>query len=454
MQTSSSMDQLARRPYEDDDKRQLGDDTFRKIVASDVYREGSALPASAPETSRTNIGKVRQLFEERRKQQIRVRRPLQTAAVGRDKSYPLQPIRRNKPEIGDDASVDEITQPVIVYDSSIFGRLPNLGGRLLSDKTKPTAGGETNSNFTQSADMSAAARRNVNSSVTKVTEDMSRLSTGRSLVNGVLKKPVVVVNRQIPSPKQGTVQPIGKSTKSTAVANRLSDDRLGTSNDIDRARLTAADRKPLASREVKKPIPSLTSPTKKKPLTNGTIKMPSKSTAAAAVKKPSQPPPPGMVNCKTCGRNFAQDRIKKHQEICEKASKSKRKKFDPLKQRLKGTEAEGYINQIKSTKKISEPPKKDTWRKQHEEFINNIRAARMVKQHLAQGGKLSDLPPPPPSDTSDYVPCPHCGRKFNDAAAARHIPKCVTMRHNKPKNVPANRSDPSKIKKINATRKR
>lgn len=408
---------------------------------------------------------MRQLFEERRKQQIR--RPLQTAAaaaalkgnktaVGRDKSYPLQPIRRNKPEIGDDASVDgdaldEITQLVTVYDSSIFGRLPNLGGRLLSDK-KPTDG-ETKSNFSQSADMSAAARRNVNSSVTKVTEDMSRLSTGRSLVNGIPKKPVV--NRQIPSPKQGTVQPMGKSTKSNAAAaNRLSDDRLGTSNDIDRTRLTAADRKPLASREVKKPIPSLTSPTKKKPLTNGTVKMASKSTAAAAVKKPSQPPPPGMVNCKTCGRNFAQDRIKKHQEICEKASKTKRKKFDPLKQRLKGTEAEGYINQIKSTKKISEPPKKDTWRKQHEEFINNIRAARMVKQHLAQGGKLSDLPPPPPSDTSDYVPCPHCGRKFNDAAAARHIPKCVTMRHNKPKNVPANRSDPSKIKKINATRKR
>lgn len=36
-------------------------------------------------------------------------------------------------------------------------------------------------------------------------------------------------------------------------------------------------------------------------------------------------------------------------------------------------------------------------------------------------------------DTSDLIPCPHCGRKFNDAAAARHIPKCATMLHNKPK---------------------
>lgn len=63
----------------------------------------------------------------------------------------------------------------------------------------------------------------------------------------------------------------------------------------------------------------------------------------------------------------------------------------------------------------------------------NIRAARMVKEHLAKGGKLSELPPPPPLDTSDYVQCPHCGRKFNQTAAERHIPKCVNIRHNKPK---------------------
>lgn len=81
----------------------------------------------------------------------------------------------------------------------------------------------------------------------------------------------------------------------------------------------------------------------------------------------------------------------------------------------------------------------------------------MVKQHIAKGGKLSDLPPPPPIDTSDYVQCPHCARKFNEAAAERHVPKCATMRHNKPKsNVPAARTDPSKVtrSKISTTRKR
>lgn len=47
------------------------------------------------------------------------------------------------------------------------------------------------------------------------------------------------------------------------------------------------------------------------------------------------------------------------------------------------------------------------------------------------GGKASDLPPPPPLDTSDYVPCPHCGRRFNEAAADRHIPKCKNIKSNK-----------------------
>ena len=35
-------------------------------------------------------------------------------------------------------------------------------------------------------------------------------------------------------------------------------------------------------------------------------------------------------------------------------------------------------------------------------------------------------------DTSDYVQCPHCGRKFSEAAADRHIPKCASIVSNKP----------------------
>jgi hypothetical protein len=88
--------------------------------------------------------------------------------------------------------------------------------------------------------------------------------------------------------------------------------------------------------------------------------------------------------------------------------------------------------------------KKTNWRQKHEDFINSIRAAKEMKAHVARGGKLSDLPPPPPSDYSDYVQCPHCSRRFNQQAAERHIPKCANFEFNKPKPQQAGRSTPNR----------
>lgn len=82
---------------------------------------------------------------------------------------------------------------------------------------------------------------------------------------------------------------------------------------------------------------------------------------------------------------------------------------------------------------IPSQPKKADWRRKHEEFISAIRSAKQVQAHLAKGGKLSDLPPPPPSENPDYVQCPHCSRRFNSSAAERHIPKCANFQFNKPK---------------------
>lgn len=102
-----------------------------------------------------------------------------------------------------------------------------------------------------------------------------------------------------------------------------------------------------------------------------------------------------------------------------------------------GTEAEAYVkNSMKATKgrkAADSPAKKSDWRRKHEEFIEAIRSAKQMQQHLANGGKLSDLPPPPPSENPDYVQCPHCKRRFNQSAAERHIPKCSSFQFNKPK---------------------
>ncbi|XP_050444675.1 uncharacterized protein LOC126848119 [Cataglyphis hispanica] len=137
-----------------------------------------------------------------------------------------------------------------------------------------------------------------------------------------------------------------------------------------------------------------------------------------------------LVACKICGRTFASDRISCHEKVCTKVVNIKRKKFDAMTFRIRGTELEPFVK--KSLKKPEKPQVKSDWRRKHEDFINAIRSAKQLQAHLAAGGSLKDLPPPPPSDTSDYIQCPHCKRKFNQAAAERHIPKCETMLHNKP----------------------
>ncbi|XP_037072574.1 actin cytoskeleton-regulatory complex protein pan-1-like isoform X2 [Pollicipes pollicipes] len=196
----------------------------------------------------------------------------------------------------------------------------------------------------------------------------------------------------------------------------------------------ARSRRPEAV-EPRRPAPprAAAAPPRSAPAPTRPTRTPAKENQPPSAAGPRPPPAdPNLAQCPICSRAFAKDRLDKHQAICEKSTKKKRKVFDPVKMRVQGTESESYLRKIKSKKpeKVA-PPKKD-WRKQHEEFIRNIRAAKKAQAHLAAGGKLEDLPPPPPMDTSDYVTCPHCGRRFSEAAADRHVPKCATIASNKP----------------------
>merc|ERR1712025_199463 len=104
-----------------------------------------------------------------------------------------------------------------------------------------------------------------------------------------------------------------------------------------------------------------------------------------------------LISCKNCQRNFAEDRIEKHEEICLKTSQKKRKTFDTTKARVKGTDAASYVKNAAQLKaKEAKDQKKSDWRKKREEFINTLRAAKEAQRHLANGGNLKDLPPPPP----------------------------------------------------------
>uniref|UniRef100_A0A8C4SLM0 Zinc finger C2HC domain-containing protein 1C-like n=1 Tax=Erpetoichthys calabaricus TaxID=27687 RepID=A0A8C4SLM0_ERPCA len=137
-----------------------------------------------------------------------------------------------------------------------------------------------------------------------------------------------------------------------------------------------------------------------------------------------------LVVCHSCNRKFAVERLEKHSQVCMKMQYSKRKAFDSSKHRAQGTDLEQFN---KNRRTISTPPKpKNNWRQKHESFIRNLQQSREVQKIVQKGGKVSDLPPLPPDDNPDYIPCPHCSRKFAPRVAERHIPKCENIKSRPP----------------------
>ena len=83
------------------------------------------------------------------------------------------------------------------------------------------------------------------------------------------------------------------------------------------------------------------------------------------------------------------------------------------------------------------------WRKKHDDFIKNVRAAREIDEAIKTGNFQSNyvlyptkfnffffltggpVPSYQPSEPNpDYVQCPYCKRRFQESAAERHIPFC------------------------------
>jgi hypothetical protein len=195
--------------------------------------------------------------------------------------------------------------------------------------------------------------------------------------------------------------------------------------------------------------------------------------------------PSTIVPCPCCGRNFAPDRLHIHLAICQKVAvnSQSRKVWDSSRQRVQGgTEFGGSPQPARGpTRKASFPrsamrtgsaaprasdweaggggnggglwgggggggssapparraagggtdtsmpaKKLPKWKRDHAAFQAALKAGRQVK--AAQEAGLP-LPPPPPSshEHDDRTACPHCGRRFNQQAAERHIPKCNSI---------------------------
>ncbi|XP_056332325.1 zinc finger C2HC domain-containing protein 1C [Danio aesculapii] len=123
-----------------------------------------------------------------------------------------------------------------------------------------------------------------------------------------------------------------------------------------------------------------------------------------------------LIPCSVCQRCFAPERLETHMRVCEK-KRPQRKVFDMSKYRARGTELEEFMK----TNSRSRTPerKKNTWRQKHEAFIQTMRQGRSSTSQ--QPNSISGL-------HSEYITCPHCGRKFAQGPAERHVPKCQNIK--------------------------
>lgn len=151
-----------------------------------------------------------------------------------------------------------------------------------------------------------------------------------------------------------------------------------------------------------------------------------------------------QLECPDCHRKFNPIPYEKHVKICAKVFLQKRKVFDSTKMRvednpellkiLKQKQKEEAMAARRKTKAAAaqETPvgtdsaAKSKWKQQSSAFREAMRAARNVAVAQASGAPLPPVAPSAPDPS--LIPCPHCGRRFNEKAAERHIPQCQSIR--------------------------
>eukprot|EP01017_Pseudomicrothorax_dubius_P002994 TRINITY_DN10316_c0_g1_i4.p1 TRINITY_DN10316_c0_g1~~TRINITY_DN10316_c0_g1_i4.p1 ORF type:complete len:300 (-),score=87.20 TRINITY_DN10316_c0_g1_i4:105-1004(-) len=166
---------------------------------------------------------------------------------------------------------------------------------------------------------------------------------------------------------------------------------------------------------------------------------------AVASRKPVLPPvDPNadeedleLIECpEGCGRRFNEKALEKHVKVCQKVFQTKRQAFDVAGMRKTDEQAEleskskrpgkrgAQSKQAPSAKTDEEAAiaganKKAKWKLQSEAFRAGLRAGR--------GGEISQADQKVLAAAAEdtLVHCNHCGRKFNEKAAEKHIPFCA-----------------------------
>jgi hypothetical protein len=126
--------------------------------------------------------------------------------------------------------------------------------------------------------------------------------------------------------------------------------------------------------------------------------------------------------CNQCGRKFNAAALAKHSKICAKVFVQKRKTFNMAAQRVEGEAKQAMKADAGNTKLRGGKPI-PKWKQESQALRANLGAARITDTNSAEYEKAAAAASS--INASALTGCDHCGRKFNDEAAARHIPICA-----------------------------
>jgi uncharacterized Zn-finger protein len=151
---------------------------------------------------------------------------------------------------------------------------------------------------------------------------------------------------------------------------------------------------------------------------------------------PADAGPVQTFPCNFCGKRFRKEALTRHLKlkICQK----KREPMDMTAARL-GIEDERAVEKLKKAAEAGEDKlaaAKAKAKAKREQDRAQLRAAIEAGRAISQAQRDGVDPrtialPAAPSAPDTRVECPHCGRKFAEETAERHIPKCKDMQHNK-----------------------
>eukprot|EP00439_Symbiodinium_sp_Y106_P081172 s1297_g20.t1 len=120
------------------------------------------------------------------------------------------------------------------------------------------------------------------------------------------------------------------------------------------------------------------------------------------------------IPCPHCGRKFREEALATHARVCVNVFGKQRKAFDAQRQRMPP-------GALRRRARIREVKLVNNWRQQSRALRLAMRAAR--RSYHARDRFLG----PTSGEAAGLdgrIPCPHCGRKFGENQAARHIPVC------------------------------